>query len=170
MKRLFFISLIMLVQMASGQALYDQSAGVRLGWTSGLTYKKFMIEDEALEIMISGRREGVQLTTMYVFHQPMEFSFNEGFLCILWTGRTSWDMNNTVILTKHLTSVDPPRFVFDDRSYFAMGFDGLIGIEYRWLSVPITIGFDIKPYFNFVGLGYTRTQFWDSAISFKYIF
>ncbi len=152
-----------------GQALYDQSAGVRLGWTSSLTFKKFMLEDEALEILVSGRRQGVQLTMLYEFHEPMELSFNENFFVYYGIGgHMGYEKYGD--LDKTLTSIDPPRFVFDERSYFIMGVDGILGIEYRWLSVPITIGFDIKPYFSFIGLRHTRTQFWDSGISFKYIF
>ena len=60
--------------------------------------------------------------------------------------------------------------IFEDKSYFTVGADAIIGIEYRWLSVPCTIGFDVKPYFNFIGLRYTQYRFWDSAVTFKYVF
>ncbi len=164
------VSLFLLLAAAGySQAVYDQSAGVRLGQTSGLTFKKFTTENEAIEVMVSGRMSGLQLTTMYVFHQPMEFSFNENFYVYYGVGgHFGYEKHDD--LDKTLITIDPPSFIFEERSYFTMGLDAILGVEYRWLSVPITIGFDIKPAYNYVGLRYSRTQFWDSAISFKYIF
>ena len=51
-----------------------------------------------------------------------------------------------------------------------MGIDGIIGIEYRFLTAPITIGLDMKPYFSFIGFRYVETQFWDTSLSVKYVF
>ena len=152
-----------------GQATYEQSAGVRLGHTSGLTFKKFLIDEEALEITLSGRRDGIQIGAMYLFHQPMEFSFNENFYAYYGIGgHLGYEQFGK--LSKTLVSVDPPMFVFEQRSFYVMGADAILGLEYRWLSVPITIGFDVKPYFNFIDLQYTKALFWDSAITVKYVF
>ena len=38
---------------------YERAAGVRLGVTSGITYKKFTNEQEAIEMIASGRNEGI---------------------------------------------------------------------------------------------------------------
>jgi hypothetical protein len=51
-----------------------------------------------------------------------------------------------------------------------MGIDAMIGAEYRLPTLPLTVGIDLKPYFNFVGLRHTNLHFWDLAISAKYIF
>lgn len=148
---------------------YEQSAGVRLGHTSGLTFKKFVAGEEAVEFLLSGRKNGLQLMGMYVFHQPMEFSFNENFYAYYGVGgHLGYEQYGN--LSKTLVSVDPPDFVFEKKSYFVMGVDAVLGIEYRWLSVPITLAFDVKPYFSFIGMRHTNATFWDSALSFKYIF
>lgn len=158
-----------LSSVAMGQSMYQQSGGVRLGHTAGLTFKKFMIEEEALEILVSGRRDGLQLTTIYTFHKPMEFSFNENFFLYYGVGaHVGYERYDR--FSKTLISVEPPAFEFRDRTFFVMGADAILGIEYRWLSVPITVAFDLKPYFTFIGMRYTNGRFWDSAISFKYIF
>ncbi len=151
------------------QPVYNQSAGIRLGHTSALTFKKFFGNEEALEVLLSGRREGIQVSALYIFHQPMQFSFNENFYAYYGLG-AHMGYERYGGLSKTLISVDPPQFLFDEQSYFVMGFNGILGLEYRWLSVPVTLGFDLKPYYNFVGMRYTRTRFWDSAISIKYVF
>ncbi len=155
-------------QVLTGQG-YEHSAGLRLGGTSALTYKDFVEENQSIELLLSGRRDGLQLTTIYNFHKPMELEFNENFFLYYGVGAHIGyeDYGN---LDKVLTSVEPPQFVFDRKTYFVMGADAQLGVEYRWFSVPATISFDLKPYFTFIGMRYTDGRFWDSAISFKYIF
>ena len=171
MRKLIFVGLLIFLAAAGlkAQPVYDRSAGIRLGNTSAFTYKKFMIPDESLEIMLSGRRDGIQVTTLYQFYEPMELSFNENFYAFYGlgghVGYENYDNLNKVIVSQDLST-----YVYEDKSYFVIGADAIVGIEYRWLSVPCTIGFDVKPYFNFIGLRYTRYRFWDSAITFKYVF
>lgn len=167
--RICLISLMLWSSSAMAQSMYEQSTGIRLGHTAALTFKKFMIEEEAIEVMLSGRKDGLQLTTLYTFHKPMEFSFNENFFLYYGVG-AHVGYENYDRFSKTLISLEPPAFEFRDRTFFVMGADALLGIEYRWLSVPITVSFDLKPYFTFIGMRYTDGRFWDSAISFKYIF
>ncbi|MBV6648026.1 MAG: hypothetical protein KI790_21370 [Cyclobacteriaceae bacterium] len=168
-RSIFYLGLIMSVSGLQAQDEYLQSAGVRLGHTSAITYKKFLAENEAIELLVSGRREGMQTTLLYTQHIPMQFSFNQNFYAFYGLGgHLGFEQYDN--LNKTLTSLDPPEFVFEEKGYFVMGVDAIIGIEYRWLSVPATIGFDVKPYFNFIGMRYGRARFWDAAISFKYVF
>lgn len=160
---------VLTLLVCAAQETYEQSGGVRLGYTSGLTYKKFLAGEEAVEVLLSGRNEGFQITTMYVSHHPMEFSFNDRFYAYFGIGGHI-GLENYGNLRKIIVDDDPLEFRYEDAAYFTMGADGLLGIEYRWLSVPVTIGFDVKPYFNYIGMRYTRALFWDSAISFKYVF
>ncbi len=168
--RIFLTVLIMMAVFAvSGQQLYEKSAGLRLGNTSGLTFKKFTTESEAIELMLSGRNEGMQFTAIYLFHQPMEFSFNDKFYAHYGLGgHVGYERFDDI--AKTLVNEAGDAFVFEDKSFFVMGIDASLGIEYRWLEVPITLGFDLKPMFNFIGMRHTRARFWDGAISFKYVF
>lgn len=148
---------------------YSQSAGVRFGSTTALTYKKFLVTEEAIEIFVSGRRDGLQLTTMYVFHEPMKIAFSPNFYAYYGAGgHFGYERRND--LSKVLVGVSGDDFVFEEETFFVMGADFLIGLEYRWLAAPLTISFDVKPYFDYIGMRKTDAKFWDSAISFKYIF
>lgn len=166
-----FVILLILIGITlstRAQELYQNSAGIRVGHTSGLTYKKFFEDDEAIEVMMSGRR-GMQITLSYQTYLPLEFSFNEGFYAYYgWGGHVGVERYNR--LNKVLIQEDPPEFAFERKSYYTMGIDAYLGVEYRWLSVPMTISFDVKPYFNYIGMRYGRAKFWDSALSFKYVF
>lgn len=148
---------------------YNRSAGLRLGHTSGVTYKRFVVEDEAYEIILSGRRDGMQVTGLYEFHNPMEVGFDKNFSFYYGIG-AHVGFERYGDLKKVLISEDPLEFEYENRTYFAMGVDVLAGVEYRYLSVPMTIAFELKPYFNFIGMRYTKSTFWDASLSVKYVF
>ena len=148
---------------------YERSAGLRLGNTSGLTYKDFFNQDEAIELLLSGRRDGLQLTTLYVFHKPLELAFNENFYLYYGIGaHVGYEEYGG--FSKVLTSIDPPSFLFERKTFFVMGADAILGVEYRWFTVPVTVGFDVNPRFTLIGMRYTDTKFWDPAVSVNYIF
>lgn len=164
------LTIILLCSFVSLKAQeYNRSAGVRLGGTSGVTYKKFLVEEQAVEFLLSGRNNGVQLTTMYVFHEPMAISFNENFYFYYGVGGHVGSEEFSG-LNKEFISTDPDVFSYKKEQFLTMGIDAIVGIEYRLLSVPITLSFDIKPYFNYVGLRHLKADFWDSSITVKYIF
>ena len=169
MRSVISIFLLLISISVTGQQLYEKSSGIRLGHTSGLTFKNFVTEHEAVEMILSGRNEGMQFTALYLFHAPMEFSFNDRFYVHYGVGgHIGYEKFEDI--AKTLSNAEGDAFIYEEKSFFAMGVDGSLGIEYRWLEVPVTIGFDLKPYFNFIGMRHTRAKFWDAAISFKYVF
>jgi len=149
---------------------YERAAGVRLGATSGVTYKKFIVEKEAVEMILSGRNEGTQFTALYEFHTPIEVNFEQENFHFYYGVGGHIGVERFDDLNKVLVSEDPVEFIFEDKSYFAMGLDIIAGVEYRYLSVPMTIAFEVKPYFSFIGMRYTKSKFWDAGLSIKYIF
>ncbi|WP_420576916.1 hypothetical protein [Ekhidna sp.] len=169
MKIILYVFFALISLGSAAQQLYEKSGGIRLGHTSGLTYKKFVTEDEAVEMILSGRNEGMQYTALYLFHQPMEFSFNDRFYLHYGIGgHVGYEKFDDI--SKTLSNAAGDEFVYESKSFYTMGVDASLGIEYRWLEVPATFGFDIKPYFNFIGMRHTKARFWDAAISFKYVF
>lgn len=149
---------------------YEQSAGVRLGGSYGLTYKKFFNEFEAVEFLFGGRQDGLQLTTMYMFNKPLNLSRNETFFLYYGGGgHLGYEKYPTKTLY-NFTSPPFREYYFENQSYFSMGIDGIIGAEYRFLTAPLTIGLDVKPFFTFIGFRFTRTDFWDTSLSVKYVF
>ena len=61
------VGLLMLLATPSAAQFYDNSLGLRLGTTSAMTYKRFITKEQALELLVSGRKDGFQLTTLYEF-------------------------------------------------------------------------------------------------------
>lgn len=169
MRFILTASLLFAMLFSYSQQLYEKSAGIRLGYTSGLTFKSFLTENEAVEFILSGRNDGMQFTGIYQFHEPMEFSFNDKFYLHYGVGgHIGYEKFDN--LAKVLTNSTGDEFAFEEKSFFTMGVDASLGLEYRALEVPATIGFDVKPIFNFIGMRHTQGRFWDAAISFKYVF
>lgn len=165
---LAFTAFLCMSLTAFGQ--YKNSSGIRLGYTSGLTYKRFMTNEQAVEFIASGRNEGFQLTTLYQFHKPMDIGFNDEFHVYYGVGgHVGYEDHPDRLLSGPFTG-SSLEFQNRERSFFTMGVNTIIGIEYRWLKVPMTIGLDIKPYLDFIGMRRTKLRFWDTAVSFKYIF
>lgn len=164
-----YLLIIALLMCAVSYGQYDRSAGLRLGRFSGVTFKKFVHEEEAFEFLLSGRNDGLQLTGLYEFHTPLKWGLSDRlYLNYGAGGHFGYERD------------DRPRFVFlpgnqvelinRSRHLFTMGVDALVGIEYRWLAFPLTVGIDMKPYFDFIGMRSTRLRFWDTALTVKYIF
>ena len=169
MRRFILFLAGILVATASFAQEYEQSAGIRLGHSGGLTYKKFIVNEHAFEFMLTGRNNGVQATGLYLHHIPLALSFNDQFFLYYGAG-AHLGYEKYFGYRKVLNTDSPDDFYYTDKSFFAMGIDGMIGLEYRILSVPMTASFDLKPYFNFFGMRYTTTRFWDAALTVKYIF
>ena len=77
MRRFILVLAGTLAAIASFAQEYEQSAGLRLGHSGGLTYKKFIVNEQAFEFMLTGRNNGVQVTGLYLNHIPLSLSFNE---------------------------------------------------------------------------------------------
>ena len=119
--------------------------------------------------MLSGRNDGTQFTGLYVFHQPIDLSFNENFYLYYGLGgHIGYEKFDDI--AKILNDETGTSFLYEKKSFFVMGANLYLGIEYRWLTVPMTVSFDLKPYINFIGMRHLREKFWDAGVSFKYIF
>jgi hypothetical protein len=169
MRRCILIALCVVCCSSLFAQNINKTAGVRLGHTAGLTYKKFIDPQSAIEFTLSGRRAGLQVTGMMLNHIPIDISFNDQFHLYYGLG-AHLGIERYAGYRKELSVVDPSGYIYTRSNYFTMGIDAMIGAEYRLPTLPLTVGIDLKPYFNFVGLRHTNFHFWDLAISAKYIF
>ncbi len=168
MKKLIPIISILLIGVSASAQHYKNSVGIRTGYTSAITYKHFFENEQAIEVMASGRNNGFQITTLYQFNKPMQLSFNDMFYAYYGVGASVGYEKFTRRAVDSNASV--PVFIFGQHTHFTMGVNTILGVEYRWLAVPLTIGLDIKPFFQFIGMQYSKTHFWDTGLSVKYIF
>ncbi|MDZ7737903.1 MAG: hypothetical protein U5K32_02300 [Bacteroidales bacterium] len=136
---------------------YNTGIGLRAGLANGLTIKHFTHEKAALEFLVATRWRGVGLTVLYEIHneafdtQGLKWYYGFGGHLGFWNGdytNNYWGEPGT--------------------SYTVAGIDGILGLEYSFREVPINLGIDWKPAFNFIGY----SGFWadGGALSIRYIF
>jgi hypothetical protein len=155
MRKISITILITFFAFAYGSAQdYNTGIGLRGGFANGITIKHFVSDKAAFEGIIASRWRGVELTALYEIHgrafDTDRLNWYAGF-----GGHVGfWDGNDT-------------RWG-DDRSYTVIGIDGILGLEYNFLEIPINLSVDWKPAFNLFGY----SGFWadGGALSIRYIF
>ena len=119
--------------------------------------KHFIGSKTALEGILSSRWRGFQITGLYEIHnqafntERLKWYFGFGGHIGFWNGDYTdkyWGEPGT--------------------TYTVVGIDGVLGLEYSFYEVPISLGLDWKPAFNFVG--YNGWWVDGGAFSIRYIF
>lgn len=153
--KIILLSLLFCLATSGFAQNYNTGIGLRGGLYNGLTVKHFTSQKTALEVLITSRWEGFELTGLYEIQNNFPglprlssyigFGGHVGF----WNGdHANWGTAGT--------------------QYTIVGLDGIIGLEYSFYYIPINISLDWKPELNLIGL----TGFWydGGALSVRYIF
>ena len=151
-----FLIVFCLVSISYSQD-YKTGIGLRAGFNQGLTVKHFITEKSALEFLLTTRWRGFEITGLYEIHnqffdvERLKWYFGFGAHIGFWNGDYTYN-----------------RWGERGTSYTVVGIDGILGLEYSFREVPINLGLDWKPAFNFVGY----SGFWGDggALSIRYIF
>lgn len=138
-KKLFFgVVFISLMTLSLKAQNYQTGLGGRIGFFNGFTIKHFIQNNNALEGLLSFRWNGVVITGLYEYQQ--HFSGAENLDWFIGIGA-------------HVGFWGEDDYYWRDnrRNYAIVGMDLIGGLEYTFDEVPINIGLDWKPAFNFAG-------------------
>ena len=127
---------------------YKTGVGLRLGTSVGVTAKHFVGERSAFEGLLTTRWQGLEITGLYEIHNNafdvdrLNWYFGFGGHFGFYNGdHTPWGE--------------------EGNNYTIVGIDGIIGMEYSFVDVPIGFSLDWKPMFNLTGY----TGFWGDALA-----
>jgi hypothetical protein len=158
MKNIIRLSIIAVMWTVVSQvsAQYKTGIGVRGGYPMGVTVKHFISGNDAVEVILSSRWRGFEITGLYERHAQ---AFGVSGL--------NWYYGGGGHIGFYDAYKDHPWFEDEDGSFTVIGIDGVIGLEYEIGDIPFSVGADWKPEFNIIGY----TGFWGSsgAISFRYL-
>lgn len=141
---LLIITTFFTPHLKSQHYYYDLAVGVRAGLSYGFNGKYFLKSNRAvqsrsaLEAIASFRYNGITCVILYEYH--IEIFDTKGFYLycgggmhagILDSDKVQWETDKT-------------------GDNFYSGFDGIIGLEYIFAYVPLSIGLDWKPAFNII--------------------
>jgi hypothetical protein len=163
MKKLFY--LILLFSLPAAAQDYSRAAGLRGGLSSGFTYRQHLEPEIAYEGMLSFRQGGMQFTVLRENIRPAMFEFSDDFFFTFgYGGHLGFNYTDHYII------------MFQEYNYYGkrfsplIGVDGYVGLEYRIPVIPLQVGMDLKPFFEFSMFEFFRLVPWDFAFNIKYIF
>jgi hypothetical protein len=140
MKKIFIIFLLLFTfsQASLISKNYNNAIGVRGLFDGGITYKQFVDNTKAFEVILSGGDKWFGLTGFYQWHnkthaKQLEWYYGAGVHAVFIEDHkhTPWDRNTDTDLV--------------------LGVDGILGIEYSFREVPIVVSADWNPTLNLIG-------------------
>lgn len=168
MKRIFILSILIFTASAGYSQGPKKAIGIRGGLSSGFEYRVFSSEQSSYKVLLSTRRNGLQLTGLKEFHEPDAFDIGEELSFIYGVGAhvgfESW------YVTGYFDDYNLHTSYRERKSGPIAGLDCLAAIEYTVPAVPIVVGFEVKPYFNLFGKNFFQLQPFDFAFTVKYTF
>lgn len=126
---------------------YRNAFGIRIGQTSGFTYKHKFEGDHAVEVILGTYPYALSLTALYEKYMStgargLQWYFGGGgHIGAPLSGNYGYYVYN-----------ENGRYYYYRTSWYgpAVGIDGIIGIEYKIPKAPVAFSFDLKPNFEFV--------------------
>lgn len=157
--RKILLTLLIIIGFSAlaGAQDYRTGIGLRAGNPLGLSVKHFVSNRTALEGILSTRWGGFLVTGLFEAHRRLadveNLNWYYGFGGHIGFFNGSYNRNYWG---------DPGI------SYTVVGIDGVLGLEYSFEEIPVSIGLDWKPAFNVVGY----QGFWGDggAFSIRYTF
>lgn len=117
---------------------YNNAIGVRGLFDGGITYKQFVDNSKAFEVILSGGDKWFGLTGFYQWHnathaKQLEWYYGVGAHAIFLEDNknTPWKRNTDTDLV--------------------LGLDGIVGLEYAFKEVPFVVSLDWNPTLNLIG-------------------
>ena len=138
MKKIIFIFSLLLLLAWTGKAQdYKTGLGIKAGMAPGISAKHFYTTNGALEGILTTRWGGVNLTGLAEFHLPafdtqgMSFYYGGGIHVGVWDSGKALDEP----ATGHKLN---------------LGIDAIVGLEYAFSDIPLSLGLDWKPALNII--------------------
>ena len=165
MKRILIAAAFILIIAGARAQGYGQALGLRAAWiTPGLEYRYYTGDKHSLRALLSFRDRGVQAHALTEFYQYDLFPFSEQLVFFygggLHAGVETW---NESVSEGNLHKTQ-------SKSAFLAGLDGLIGVEYIFYEAPVTVGLEMKPFFDVFGRDGFDVRVFDFALTVKYLF
>jgi hypothetical protein len=130
-KKITLIALLTVLSLSMFGQGYQQAIGVRLGVNTGVTYKKFLSQDHAIEFI------GNAL-------------FDDGSTYLGVSGEYLWSWGIVDGLSWFVGPGASVGLWTGDFSGFNIALNGMVGLEYKFSLIPLAVGIDLNPHFYFL--------------------
>ncbi|MBN1387713.1 MAG: hypothetical protein JW965_04655 [Bacteroidales bacterium] len=167
----FIISLTasLLLSHSPAEAQFAEShLGVRGGMYGGIYYQNIIpagTAETSFFAMISASRESVRATVLKLTYETSLSEIADN-LFFVWGygGHAGFSVTDHTYFLGRKYQFEYSRF------RPLMGMDGWAGLEYRFITVPFSIGLNLKPYFELMFPGFVSMVPGDIGLTFAYTF
>lgn len=164
-KQLLLVFVFLTITFSVFSQDYERSVGIRFGGVPGICYKKFTNDVDAVQMIMTFHRAGVQFTILRQYYQPAFFHVTERlFFHYGWGGHLGFSNLSNEIYTFNNETYRKEEFSA------GLGIDGIVGFEFRFIKLPIAISFDYKPYFEMNVPKFFENNQADFSITLMYTF
>jgi hypothetical protein len=119
---------------------YKKAIGVKM-YPSAISYKSFMTNSKAIEVLgyftLDGFRTTLMIEKYSAFANTENLSWYIGYGGHLGIWSETWKNNNP-----------------NQKAGISLGVDGILGLDYKVKNAPLNLSIDWQPSFNFVGASY----------------
>jgi hypothetical protein len=170
MKRFILVSFIILIafnDLSIGQSSNKQ-IGIRTGLTGGFFYQVTSESGNAevgYNAMLSFKLNGIQLTGLKIYFETTLDEISSD-LYFTW----GYGAHAGFVVTDNISFLGEKYYFSGERFCPLIGVDGWIGAEYRFQTLPLNIGINIKPYVELSIPSFIHLMPGDVGISVAYIF
>ena len=169
MKKAAFIILTLLLTVSAFSQVFEKQIGLRLGVTPGITGKIIKDDKTAIEGILGFRNGGIQI-----------YGLVESYHALIKTNTQHWMMYfGGGGHLGYVNGYDKVRRWSNSAGYYyeeqriagpVFGIDGVIGTDYTFHKVPITLSIEFKPFVELQDFRKFKVNFWDFGFGIKYSF
>lgn len=163
MKTIYILIFFSIPCTVFGQ-MYENALGIRAGQTRGIEYRLYTDDANSYKFLLGSRDDGVQFHAFKEFHKYELFSFTDQLALVyglgIHVGYEKWTEGYNYGGIHY----------YHEETAFLTGMDGLVGLEYYFYEIPISLGLELKPYFDLLGRDTFSFEPWDFAFTIKYLF
>lgn len=163
MKKVIFLFLVFSINFSAFSQEYKWAFGARIGSSIGISGKAFLSASDtkftAAELILGRRYGGNNVTGLFEFQKELHISGMRYATLYYYAGAGG-----------HLGSYKALKYsnrqnVLYSQNVLALGVDGVLGLEYVFADFPVSVGVDVRPFFDFVNPGY---NFFDAGFTLRY--
>ncbi len=169
MKKAALILLIITISIPGISQQFEKQVGLRLGVTPGITGKIIKNDKTAIEGILGFRNGGIQLIGLVEsYHALIKTNTQHWMMYFGGGGHIGYVNGYNRVRRWSNTS----GYYYEEQRIAGMviGIDGVIGTDYTFHKVPITLSIEFKPFFELQDFRKFKVNFWDFGFGIKYSF
>ena len=169
MKKVVLIAVVFFVTASVYSQVYEKQVGLRLGVTPGITAKIIKNDRTAIEGMLGFRNGGIQMYGLVESYHPLIKTNTRHWMIFFGVGGHIGYINGYDRVKRWSNTAG---YYYEEQriSGIVLGIDGVIGTDYTFNKVPITLSIEFKPFFELQDFSRFDVNFWDFGFGIKYSF